>query len=161
MIDLHLVRDRHVEIARLQVDAGQRELAGTPQRAAFQVPILGSFGRGADAERRHQLVEEAVEMIRPEHHHQIGIEGAQRGGAGVELAEEFRVHVCLRLLDVGGHQRTVRAADQLNAHGRLPTPDLVQRAGREHVLDRERPDGEALLVGIARHLRHLRFGSTP
>ena len=36
VIDLHLMRDRHVEIARLQVaNAGQRQLARNPQRRRF------------------------------------------------------------------------------------------------------------------------------
>ena len=91
-----------------------RQLARHPQRAAFQMPVLGAFGRRADAERRHQLVEEAIEMIRPEHHDQIGIERVQRRGALIELAEELACTPCFDLLDVGRHQRAVRAADQLD-----------------------------------------------
>ena len=56
-----------------------RKLARHAERPAFEMPVLGSFRRGADAERRHQFVEEAVEMIRAEDHDQIGIEVVQRG----------------------------------------------------------------------------------
>ena len=58
VIDLHGMRQRHVEIMRLQVaHAGKRQLARHPQRTTFEVPVLGGFGGSADAERRHQLIE--------------------------------------------------------------------------------------------------------
>jgi hypothetical protein len=45
VIHLHLMGNRHVEIAGLQeTDAIERELARHPQRAAFEVPILAAFG---------------------------------------------------------------------------------------------------------------------
>ena len=86
---------------RTQID---RKLAGHPQRAAFQVPVLGGLGGRADAERRHQLVEKAVEVIRSEHHHEVGVERVKRRGAAVQLAEELSLHALLGFLDARRHQ---------------------------------------------------------
>ena len=106
MVDLHGVGERHVEIARLQMPhALDRQLARHLQRAAFQVPVLGAFRRAADAERRHQLVEEAIEMVGPEHHHEIGLELVQRRGAALQLVEELGLRALLGFFHLRRHQR--------------------------------------------------------
>ena len=118
-------------------DAIERKLARHPQRAAFEMPVLAAFGRGADAERRHQLVEEAVEMVRTEHHHEVGLELVQRGRRRFELAEELRVHVC----SVSSMSVVISGLceQQMSWTAMLSSSDarFGQRAGGEHFLDRQ------------------------
>jgi hypothetical protein len=120
VIDLHFVRQRAVEVLAVQkAHAVDRGLPRHLQRAGLEMPVARALRGGADAEHRHQLVEESVEVIRPEHDDQIGLELVQGVGAVVEFAEELRMHAVLRLLDIRQHQRAVRSADQLDGHGFL------------------------------------------
>ena len=122
MVDPHVVRERQIEVLVLQKpDARQSELARHPQGTAFEVPILASHRRRADAEGRHQLIKEAVEVIRAKDHHQIRIERMQFPGTGIQLPEERCVGLRLCFLYIRRHQRAMRATDQLNRHLRFPS----------------------------------------
>jgi hypothetical protein len=48
---------------------------------------------------RHELVEETVEMIRPEHDGEIGMESVQGGRRFVQLVEKLRLNALLGLFD--------------------------------------------------------------
>ena len=155
MVDLHGVRQRHVEIARLQMaHALERQFARHPQRAAFEVPVLGAFGGGADAERRHQLVEEAVEMVRPEHHDEVGIELVQRrrrtdrvrGRTGPARPAAIS-SMSVVISGLCEQQISWTGMDFLPLHRVFPP----RWCFGEHLLDSRPTYREALFIGIARH----------
>jgi hypothetical protein len=72
----------------------------------------------ADAERRHQVVEEAGEMVGAEHDHQLRIELAHSRRQAFERIQDRLGDLVARLQVV--HERRVRRADQHGSHGVIP-----------------------------------------
>jgi hypothetical protein len=87
VVDVHTGRDCYVDIGiehMLGQLGGQR--GRYVQRPGLGAVVPDATGRGADAERRHQLVEEAVVVVRREDDDQLRVVFADEVACGPQCA---------------------------------------------------------------------------
>ncbi|MNN32482.1 hypothetical protein D3C81_1462040 [compost metagenome] len=115
VVHLHAVGYASVDTGRQhRRGAGFGQLAGHRQRPGGAAEVADGMGRHADAEGRHDVVEETVEMVGGEQDHQLRIEaGDPLAGLGDDLVD-FGQHLWRRVHVAD--QRGVRKALQIGSH---------------------------------------------
>ncbi|MPN09777.1 hypothetical protein SDC9_157069 [bioreactor metagenome] len=114
VIHQHAARYRDVEVVVHQMARQcQRLVLGNVQRACGREIVAHGGGLGADAKRRHQLVEEAVVMVGADQHDEFGCElmheGARRANGRVKR------HLVFVVDRVQSEQRRMRHAKKCAA----------------------------------------------
>ena len=98
VVDLHPVRQRDIDVGGQHAFRQPvREIARHRQRAGQALEITDRVGACADAERRHHVVEESVEMIGGENDDQVGPETLDTFARGPADALDFGNHVGRRI----------------------------------------------------------------
>ena len=131
MIEPHVMTLRHVEVGAQQVpDERDRLVMRDVEWSGRRIPVTDRVRLRANSECGHQLVDEAVEVIRRELDHIMGIEVADRGG---ERGESSR-HPAADFVGTRpiAHQRRMGGAGELERHWRF----LVPRRGLKGVARR-------------------------
>ncbi|CAD5379623.1 hypothetical protein OF001_U70086 [Pseudomonas sp. OF001] len=118
VVDLHAVGHRGVHPGlQHRGRAGLGQFARYGERAGCRAVVADGVGGHADAERRHQVVEEAVVVVRREQDDQLGSEARDALAGALHHGIHLGQHLCSRI-DMA-HQRRVRQALQVDAHPSL------------------------------------------
>src|SRR5262249_2578261 len=100
-----------------EVDAALGQCRVDAQILPRNFPVAGAFRFGADAERRHQVVEEAVEVVRGEEDYEVCPPAPQLVKLLAKRCVEAALGVAFPRLELRNeHQGTVRHANHPDRH---------------------------------------------